>query len=92
MTDRLILGYRSAEFLVDCPLASRGDVLRGHEFHYSTIEPTGTGMRLRSRAGESIAGFATDQLLASYVHLHLGGDPRPAEHFVAVSTRSPSEP
>jgi cobyrinic acid a,c-diamide synthase len=90
MTDRLTLGYRTAELLFDCPLGNRGEVLRGHEFHYSTITPTGSGMRLRGRFGEATAGFVTDRLLASYVHFHLGSAPRPAERLVALSTRSPS--
>jgi cobyrinic acid a,c-diamide synthase len=92
MTNRLTLGYRSIEFLADCSLGSRGGVLRGHEYHYSTVTPAGSGMRLQSRSGESATGFASERLLASYVHFHLGGDPSPAEHLVAASTRSPSWP
>jgi len=31
------LGYRKASLLVPAPGFDRGDTLRGHEFHYSTI-------------------------------------------------------
>ena len=82
MTDRLTLGYRTAELQVSCPLGGAGDQLRGHEFHYSSLSPGGSALTLRSRAGASSAGFASPRLLASYLHLHLGNDPR-AERFVS---------
>jgi cobyrinic acid a,c-diamide synthase len=88
MTERLTLGYRTAEVLVDCPLGRAGDVLRGHEFHYSDVIPAGTALRLSSRFGEATAGFASASVFASYLHLHLGGDPTPAEHFVAAAAGS----
>jgi cobyrinic acid a,c-diamide synthase len=86
MTSKLTLGYRSAEVMIDCPWGKKGDVLRGHEFHYSTVTPDGLALRLRSRHGEGEAGFAAPRLLASYLHLHLGADPSPAERFVAVAS------
>ena len=86
MGDRLTLGYRTAEIVEDCPLGVQGDVLRGHEFHYSSVTPTGSALHLRSRLGEGPAGFSTPRLLASYLHLHLGGDPSPAERFVATAS------
>jgi cobyrinic acid a,c-diamide synthase len=85
MSSGLTLGYRNIELGLDCPLGRRGDVLRGHEFHYSTVTPPGDALHLTSRHGQASAGFASAQLLASYVHLHLGGDPTPAEFFVAAA-------
>ncbi|MHB1783298.1 MAG: cobyrinate a,c-diamide synthase, partial [Acidimicrobiales bacterium] len=38
MTSRLTLGYRTATARRDTPLGASGDVLRGHEFHYSTLD------------------------------------------------------
>jgi len=38
---RLHLGYRSARLLSDCALGRAGTMLRGHEFHYATIENVG---------------------------------------------------
>jgi len=37
----LHLGYRQARLLTDCPIGPRGTVLRGHEFHYSTLSTRG---------------------------------------------------
>jgi len=82
MTDRLTLGYRTAEVRHANPLAPEGAVLRGHEFHYSTLEPGGDALELRSRFGTRTEGFATPTLLATYLHQHLGADPAPAQRFV----------
>ena len=93
MTDRLTLGYRRARVLVPTPLAGPGAELRGHEFHYSVLNPAGDALDLEGRFGAGTGGFATPRLLASYLHLHLGADPAPAERLVAVATpvRAPSE-
>ncbi len=34
---KLHLGYRRAEVLMGCVLGARGDVVSGHEFHYSSV-------------------------------------------------------
>jgi cobyrinic acid a,c-diamide synthase len=85
MTGRLTLGYRRAVSRIDHPLASAGTELRGHEFHYSSLEPAGDALRLEGRAGSTVGGFASPRLLASYLHLHLGGDPSPATRFVRAA-------
>ena len=83
MSDRLTLGYRRARFVVDTPLGPGGTEVRGHEFHYSTLEPEGDALAWRGRSGSGRAGFAGPTMLASYVHLHLAADPRLAENLVA---------
>ena len=85
MTDRLHLGYRRATVRVDTPVAPAGADLRGHEFHYSTLDPPGDALDLAGRLGRGRAGFASPTLLASYLHQHLGADPAPAERFVAAA-------
>ncbi len=85
MTDRLTIGYRTATVRTANPVAPAGAMLRGHEFHYSTIEPAGDALSISGRHGQSRAGFATDSLLASYVHIHLGSQPDIAERFVATA-------
>jgi cobyrinic acid a,c-diamide synthase len=60
-------------------------VLRGHEHHYSSLEPGGAALELVGRAGTRLEGFASATLIATYLHLHLGGDPAPAERFVACA-------
>ncbi|QXC59192.1 cobyrinate a,c-diamide synthase [Aquihabitans sp. G128] len=84
MTDRLSLGYRTAEVLVDTPVAPVGSWLRGHEFHYSQLTPPGAALHLEGRFGRGDAGHASPTLLASYLHLHLGADPSPAERFTSA--------
>jgi cobyrinic acid a,c-diamide synthase len=88
MTDRLTLGYRSAETTTASPLGPPGCALRGHEFHYSDIAPSGDALRLVSRRGTATGGFAGPRLLASYLHVHLGSTPDVAAAFVrTASTR-----
>ncbi len=84
MTERLTLGYRDATLRRASPLGPAGARLRGHEFHYSTLEPAGDALELAGRSTQTLAGYATPTLLASYLHVHLGGDPTPAEHFVTA--------
>jgi cobyrinic acid a,c-diamide synthase len=83
MTERLTLGYRELEVLDDSPLAVAGQRLRGHEFHYSKLvadKPMPPAYRMADGREE---GFLLDNVLASYVHVHLGSDPRLAERLVA---------
>lgn len=85
LTDRLTLGYRRGVFATANPLGPAGTPFRGHEFHYSQIQPPGDALCWHGRTGPGIGGFATPSLLASYVHLHLGAAPRLAEHLVATA-------
>jgi cobyrinic acid a,c-diamide synthase len=84
MTDRLTLGYRDATTRSASPIGPAGTTLRGHEFHYATVEPTGDALELRSRFGVGRAGFATPTLLASFLHHHPGGDPSTIDAFLAT--------
>ena len=38
---KLHLGYRAARLLADSPLGPAGATIRGHEFHYASLEPDG---------------------------------------------------
>jgi cobyrinic acid a,c-diamide synthase len=87
MSDRLTLGYRRACVRVASPVAEAGAELRGHEFHYSVLDPAGAALELEGRFGAGTSGFATPTLLASYLHLHLGADPGPAERLVATASQ-----
>ncbi len=75
MTAHLTLGYREAVTMVNSPIGPAGTAMRGHEFHYSSLEPAGTALRLSSRWGARPEGWATETLLATYLHHHPGGDP-----------------
>jgi cobyrinic acid a,c-diamide synthase len=86
MSDRLTLGYRKARACSDTPIAPSGTELRGHEFHYSVLDPPGEALAMTGRNGAIRAGYASPRLLASYLHLHLAADPRLAERFVATAS------
>jgi len=88
MTTRLTLGYRRAVLRRSSPLGPVGTRLLGHEFHYSTLDPPGDALDLDGRSGTATGGYATAGLFASYLHLHLGGDPSPAERFVGAAARA----
>jgi cobyrinic acid a,c-diamide synthase len=85
MTGTLTLGYRRARVRRRCPLGEPGTPLRGHEFHYSQVAPAGEALHLAGRAGETRGGFATDTLLASYLHVHLAAEPDLTATFVAAA-------
>jgi len=38
---KMSLGYREGELVADCSLGRKGEVLRGHEFHYATLAGEG---------------------------------------------------
>ncbi|MEW6623442.1 MAG: cobyrinate a,c-diamide synthase [Bacillota bacterium] len=84
MTKRLAaLGYVQAKALKTSVVAEAGDVLKGHEFHYSEITGLGDGDYAFSLVGGKGAdhrgdGYAKGNLAASYVHLHLRSNPRAA--------------
>ena len=85
MTDRLTLGYRRATARVDNPVLAANAEVRGHEFHYSALDPPGDAVELSSRFGRGRAGYAGPSLFAGYLHLHLGADPGPAARFVGAA-------
>jgi len=85
MQKRPTLGYREVIAREDSVIASRGDVLRGHEFHYSSI--TGVGNRLDQAYTMDNGfqeGFVYKNALASYVHMHFAGNLRAAERFISI--------
>ena len=88
MTDRLTLGYRRATIRTESPLGPAGTEVRGHEFHYSVLDPPGDDLDWSGRTGSGRAGFAGPALLASYVHVHMGAAPMFAERLVAACAAS----
>jgi cobyrinic acid a,c-diamide synthase len=86
MTARLTLGYREARTRTAGPLGPAGTELRGHEFHYSALDPAGDALELTGRTGTTQGGYASPTLLASYLHVHLAGRPDVAEAFVRTAS------
>jgi cobyrinic acid a,c-diamide synthase len=83
MTPRLTLAYRTAVAPADHLLAPAGTRVTGHEFHRTTVEPTGDAAWV-SQAGPM--GFATASLHASYLHTHWAGHPSLAARFAAAAS------
>lgn len=84
-----MVGYVEAELCHDTVLGPRGRKLHGHEFHFSSELPQKevdearafTFTRMRNGARYA-AGYATETVLGSYLHLHFAGCPEAAEAFV----------
>ena len=89
------VGYVTATALEDTLLAPKGESLRGHEFHFSTMELTENadeadfpwafqfegGRKPQSYKG----GYSKDNILARYLHLNFAGNEDAAERFVAAA-------
>ncbi|VVB86875.1 Cobyrinate a,c-diamide synthase [uncultured archaeon] len=76
MTGKLqALGYTEAEVTCDSPLAKRGRIIRGHEFHYSVTEcDRDARFVYKLRRGKGISdgkdGLMEHNTMASYMHTH----------------------
>ncbi len=84
---RLTLGYTEVVFTAGAPLGSAGTLARGHEFHYSTMDPVPDSVARvyeirHAGGGERFEGYLVDQTLMSYVHLHFASNPAVAQGFV----------
>lgn len=87
---RLYLGYRIVRASQDTCLLAAGDTVRGHEFHFSSLQ---TGAEPLTAAYEVIdppgqrEGFVSRNVLASYIHVHMGSKASLAPRFVATCAR-----
>jgi cobyrinic acid a,c-diamide synthase len=84
---RLSLSYTEVTLQANSPLGPSGTVARGHEFHFSSLDPVPEAVprvyRLRRRHGdERDEGYRIGNALLSYVHLHFASNPRIAMSFV----------
>ncbi|MDO9097939.1 MAG: cobyrinate a,c-diamide synthase [Candidatus Methanoperedens sp.] len=91
MTDKLqALGYTEALTILDSPLAKKGKVIRGHEFHYSVTDcDKDATLVYKLRRGKGIIdgkdGLMEYNTVASYMHTH------PASNSFDVFLRSCSK-
>ena len=86
MTDRPVIGYIEASSLSDNIMCKEGDIIRGHEFHYSRVNQKDefAFMMTRRRTGETYnGGYAHGNILASYLHVNFFGNPELAERFLS---------
>ena len=90
---RMALGYTEVAFTRDTPIGPKGAVARGHEFHYSTLDPVPDGIervyRIAQRGAPARAeGYLVGRTLMSYVHLHFASNPELPRAFVAACAGS----
>lgn len=88
MNDSLkTVGYVTAQALSSNVIALEGEELRGHEFHFSSTEEEAHASPAfeftKNRTQEKyIAGYACNNILGSYLHIHFAGFPNAARRFV----------
>jgi cobyrinic acid a,c-diamide synthase len=88
MTDRLSLGYREATAAARTPWLDAGERVRGHEFHYSEVEPRHgepAAWVLAARGRTRPDGFVVGAVQASYLHVHWAAHPRIARRFARAA-------
>ena len=84
----LTLGYRELRVTRPCVLGDAGLIARGHEFHYSSLVPTGPleyACTLADAKGQARGqdGLIVGNTLALYTHLHFAGRSALAQALVA---------
>ncbi|KJR42337.1 cobyrinic acid a,c-diamide synthase [Candidatus Magnetoovum chiemensis] len=82
MTHTLKLGYREITLTQDTIIGKQGDVFRGHEFHYSHILNMPDSVNSVYQNSRNAKGYALNNCLASYVHLHFASSPEKTERFI----------
>jgi cobyrinic acid a,c-diamide synthase len=88
MTGRLTLGYREAQGASTHAVWPAGTTVRGHEFHYSLIEPSAGELPAWELAGRGAEGHVSDGVHASYLHTHWAATPAVAERLVAAARQA----
>ena len=88
---RKALGYVEVVLSEDSLWGRRGEVLRGHEFHYSALidDPASDPawrkvytLRRRRTAAAEAEGYQNGAILASYLHLHYASRPAAIARFL----------
>ncbi|MCW2850072.1 MAG: cobyrinic acid a,c-diamide synthase [Marmoricola sp.] len=80
MTPRLTLSYPTVLSTGDSLLTRAGEVVTGHEFHRTHVDPVAGPLPAWSIDDRAV-GFATPTLHASYLHTHWAGHPHLAQRF-----------
>ncbi|HHY25204.1 MAG TPA: cobyrinate a,c-diamide synthase [Desulfitobacterium dehalogenans] len=89
MTPRLQgMGYRQGVFQQDNFLSDAGNVVYGHEFHYSKVDyirfDDSVCPAFELLKGEKtirMDGYARDNIVASYLHINFAGQPELLQHW-----------
>lgn len=82
------VGYVTGKALHLSILADPGDILKGHEFHFSTLEcgadfPWAYSLQGTRQKEGHLEGYVSKNVLASYLHLSFEGNPKAADKFIA---------
>jgi cobyrinic acid a,c-diamide synthase len=83
-------GYVEAEVTTENPWFPVGRIIRGHEFHHSSLlDSEDLHLAYRIRKGQGVQGkkdgIVYKNLFASYVHLHASGTPEWTRSFVSLA-------
>lgn len=81
------VGYVTGKALRKSIIADRGDILKGHEFHFSLLRcddqfPWAYDLQGTRQAAPHQEGYAYENVLASYLHLSFEGNPEAARKFL----------
>ncbi len=82
------LGYREITLTSDTIIGQKGMKLRGHEFHYSSLQNPETQApgvyQVSARDGQALClkGYQVFNTLGSYLHVHFGSNEASAKGFV----------
>jgi cobyrinic acid a,c-diamide synthase len=92
MGQRLTLGYRQAIALQDSPLLPAGATVWGHEFHRSTLQGSSQTPLYQLQGYDQqglprTEGWRSQQVHASYIHLHWGARPEIPNRFIEHCSR-----
>jgi cobyrinic acid a,c-diamide synthase len=80
---RASLGYREVRTTGRSCFGPTATVLRGHEFHYSNIEPMPAHIaRIYELSNGSSEGYSHRRVLGGYMHLHFGFSPLVVREFI----------
>ena len=92
LTDRVqALKYTVCEVIKDNIISKKGDIIHGHEFHYSkvNVDKLKNPMAFKITRGkgsyEFMDGFMEKNTLASYVHTHVAAMPDFAVNFTEAA-------
>ncbi len=89
------LGYREITLIRSTILGAAGVSIRGHEFHYSHLDPhdrkTVYQALNRDRSAGNVPGFQVNRCLGSYLHLHFRSRPSVPRSFVNACLEYQSE-
>lgn len=91
MSKRLTLGYREATAVASPPWLEPDERVRGHEFHYSAVEPGDGGEQsaweLTARGATRREGFTRGAVQASFLHVHWAAHERFALRFLHAARK-----